>query len=61
MISCHCFPVSEEATAPLVPYLRGKKKNQISRGALEVGSVYARGKDFFRIPCYTDYYGLDSL
>lgn len=27
MISCHCFPVSEEATAPLVPYLRGKKKS----------------------------------
>ena len=25
MISCHCFPVSEEATAPLVAYLRKKK------------------------------------
>lgn len=59
MISCHCFPVSEEATAPLVAYLRKKKSNQL--GALEVGSAYARGNDFFRIPCNTDSYGLDSL
>lgn len=60
MVSCQCFPVSEETTAPLVAHLR-EKKNQISWGALEVGSAYARGSDFFRIPCYTDSYGLDSL